>query len=112
ASALLKFSEQAGVQVSVSTTAVDGLNTTGIRGKLTPEAALSALLANTGLKFRAIGRKTYSVAQPEAEPKPLSRSRSGRADTGGTLRLVSAQVEDTAAPVPNAGSTADEAPEK
>src|SRR5687767_3324752 len=64
-SALLAFSEQADVQLSVAAGGVAGIRTAGVKGELSAEEGLAALLQNTGLKFTAIGKRTYSVTQSE-----------------------------------------------
>lgn len=54
-SALLEFSRQADVQVMVESTALAGLTSARLKGRLVIGRALDALLQNTGLSYDAIG---------------------------------------------------------
>jgi len=53
--ALIEFARQSGVQVSAETSIVGGKRTAGISGQMTPDQALAALLAGTGLGYRRAG---------------------------------------------------------
>jgi iron complex outermembrane recepter protein len=53
--ALIVFGRQSGLQVSVDMNVVRGLLTSGVRGRMTAQQALTALLADTGLVYRASG---------------------------------------------------------
>jgi iron complex outermembrane recepter protein len=66
--ALIEFADQADVQLAVSAERIAGLRTKGVRGAFTHEGALRSLLADTGLTFRAIGERTYSVGDAKAQP--------------------------------------------
>jgi outer membrane receptor protein involved in Fe transport len=66
--ALIEFADQAKVQLAVSAERIAGLRTKGLRGRFTHEGALRSLLADTGLTFRAVGERTYSVGDPKAQP--------------------------------------------
>jgi outer membrane receptor protein involved in Fe transport len=63
-SALLAFADQANVQLAVSADRIEGLKTKGVRGAMTADGALRSLLADTGLTFRAVGARSYSVGDP------------------------------------------------
>ena len=61
-SALIAFSKQANVQISVAASSIAGIRTAGVVGSFTPSAALGRILSETGLGFSAIGDRTYAVA--------------------------------------------------
>jgi hemoglobin/transferrin/lactoferrin receptor protein len=61
ASALVAFGKQAGVQVSYVPSLATGLQTSGVTGTLSTDAALSQLLAGTGLSFKMSGTKTVVI---------------------------------------------------
>lgn len=77
-SALIAFSEQADVQVVVASSATTGIRTRGVAGQLSPQAALTALLANSGLQFQPVGKKTFALAEatPAAAPPRESANKS------------------------------------
>ncbi|MDQ8699547.1 TonB-dependent hemoglobin/transferrin/lactoferrin family receptor [Hyphomicrobium sp. LHD-15] len=59
--ALVAFGKQAGVQVSYVPSVAAGLTTSGVNGTLSPDAALSQILAGTGLSFKMTGAKTVVI---------------------------------------------------
>lgn len=61
APALVAFGKQAGVQVSYVPSVANGLTTSGVSGTLSTDAALSQLLAGTGLSFKMSGAKTVVI---------------------------------------------------
>ena len=63
-SALVAFGKQAGVQVSYVPSLAAGLKTSGVKGTLSTDAALSQLLAGTGLSFKMTGTKTVVIEGP------------------------------------------------
>ncbi|WP_421999594.1 TonB-dependent receptor [Reyranella sp.] len=63
--ALIVFGRQSGLQVSVDLNVVRGLQTPGVRGRMTAQQALAALLAGTGLVYRASG-SMVAVERPPA----------------------------------------------
>ena len=67
ADALTRFGRQSGLQVSVDGALVRDLQSPGFNGTVTPEQALSALLANTGLGYRFISASTVMVFSNGAE---------------------------------------------
>lgn len=71
-SALIEFSEQADVQVVVASNATAGIRAPRVTGQFSAREALTALLANSGLQFQAVGEKTFALAQaaPAAAPRP------------------------------------------
>ncbi len=61
APALVAFGKQAGMQVSYVPSIAAGLTTAGVSGTLSTDAALSQLLAGTGLSFKMTGGKTVVI---------------------------------------------------
>jgi iron complex outermembrane receptor protein len=61
---LTRFGAASGIQVLYNSAVANGLNTAGISGPLSPEAALRGLLANTGLTYRFTGPKSVTVTNP------------------------------------------------
>lgn len=55
AKALTSFGAQSGKQVSVETSVIQGLSSSGIAGRMTAQQALTRLLAGTGLTYRFSG---------------------------------------------------------
>lgn len=67
ADALALFGRQSGLQVTASDAIVSGKSNTAVRGNIAPAAALSQLLAGTGLTFRFISASSVRI-----EPAPQS----------------------------------------
>ncbi len=59
--ALLRFSEQAGIQVLATAQDVADKKTTGVRGEYTAEKALLALLKGSGLAYRRISDRAVTI---------------------------------------------------
>jgi len=73
AGALTQFGVQSGLQVTVDGALLAGLTTRAVRGALTPDHALAALLAGTGMSWRFSGPATVLVergAAPAPAPAP------------------------------------------
>ncbi len=60
-SALLRFGEQADVQIAYTTEDIQGVDTAGVSGMHTTEDALVLLLNNTGMRFRVTGANTITL---------------------------------------------------
>lgn len=75
--ALLAFAGQAGVNLSVSSHRLQGLQTNGLRGQFSVEAGFAVLLENSGLQAVPLGAGNYSLQE-----KPQDAS------SGGTLPVV------------------------
>lgn len=73
ADALTAFGIQSGLQVSVDTALVGGLRSTAIRGAQTPDQALRALLAGTGMGWRLSSANTVVI---ERAPAPATSEHS------------------------------------
>lgn len=61
-SALARFAEQTGVQLLYPYDRVAGLRTEGVRGRMSPEAALTRLIAGTGLRVARSGGGVIALA--------------------------------------------------
>jgi iron complex outermembrane receptor protein len=112
-SALLKFSEQSGVQVTSPGQLVEGKNSAGAVGTFNPSRALALLLKDTSLQFDMIDANTAVIAgsgEPKATrndfqrvsqanaPAPLSESPGSKLAAGasGPGQIQSARGADTA----------------
>lgn len=73
ASALVAFSRQTRVQIVIDQALASGKSSPGVSGALAPAAALSRLLAGTGLTYRFTNATSVSVERP------------GAAASGGTM---------------------------
>ncbi len=80
ASALLAFSQQAGVQVVIGRE-VGNQTTSGIKGKQSLNTALSRLLEGSTLKFTVVSDTTISVGTSRPED-PQSRNTAGEGTSG------------------------------
>ncbi|MDQ4408994.1 TonB-dependent receptor plug domain-containing protein [Rhizobium sp. AN63] len=69
---LTRFGAASGIQILYNTAVANGLNTAGISGPLSPEAALQGLLANTGLTYHFTGPKSVTVANPAQAPDAVT----------------------------------------
>ena len=63
--ALLDFSDQANVQLMVAASAVEGRDTDGVEGNLTPRSALTVLLDDNDLVFTEVGNTVAVTASDE-----------------------------------------------
>jgi hemoglobin/transferrin/lactoferrin receptor protein len=77
-SALNALSAQTRLQVVFDASVTQGVRTAGVSGHLTPDAALSALLAGTGITYRYSGLSMVTLSKPGT---------SAEADTGDTTYL-------------------------
>jgi hypothetical protein len=59
--ALLAYSEQAGVQLIMDATAVNGIQSQGVYGSMNPVEALEAILASTGLEYELLNENTVTI---------------------------------------------------
>jgi iron complex outermembrane receptor protein len=66
--ALLRFSEQAGVQVVVSNPAIKGLPAAALRGSYPIEKALQVLLQGSGLGYRFTSDRTIAISTAKSHP--------------------------------------------
>lgn len=94
--ALLQFSEQAGIQVSVPAGSAMGKYSAGLKGELSVEAALQQLLQGSGLTYRKVNDRTIAIGPSDATA-PLEATatsmRIGMADdVGGRERKTASNV--------------------
>lgn len=68
-SALLAFSDQSEFQVVVSNKTIEGMDTRGISGNLTPRKALESLLEGTGLSYDTVAGNTITITGKTASGK-------------------------------------------
>lgn len=86
--ALLKFAEQARMQVTTPGAAVQTISTAGVRGQYEAGKALEILLRGTGLKFRFVDNETVVVteektAEVESGTKVAQAEKDGGNKQGG-----------------------------
>ncbi len=114
--ALLDFSDQANVQIMVATSTVEGLQTEGVEGRLTPRSALTTLLNDNDLRFTEVGN-TIAVTSADrhggnsdpknSSPKPVlmtqyraSRTQAGAStETNNSLETSEPQTSQPAQPL-------------
>jgi iron complex outermembrane receptor protein len=98
-SAVLRYSEQSGVQVTSSSELLVGKQSRGVTGRQTALAALRRLLAGTGLTFEAVNPNTVAIrplepaaatAYPYRAPRSgVSESAASGAPTADAIRSAS-----------------------
>jgi len=84
-SALLQFSTQADVPVTLAAHAADNLQSAGLQGRWSIRAALAQLLANSGLEVATIGDTVALVRNfsPRRASIPRLPEPAGGAEGGG-----------------------------
>jgi iron complex outermembrane recepter protein len=88
-SALLKFSAQSDIQVTVPGQLVEGKNSQGVVGKFNPGSALAILLKDTALHYDVVDGSTVVIAGPS--DRKLSRNDFQKINSSG---IASAQTSD------------------
>lgn len=78
-SALNRFSEQAGVQVTSSGQLIEGKTSPGVSGRFEAKAALELLLKDTQLRYDVIDDNTVVIMPVKSTAADLSSSRGARA---------------------------------
>ena len=71
-SALNQFGREAGVLISFSSAAANGIQSKGLEGTYDAEQGLQALLEGTGLQARAEGQGAFSLQPVTASTAPAS----------------------------------------
>src|SRR5688572_19434556 len=66
ATALQKFAQQSGLQIVYYGEVAEGLDTTGVTGKLTADQALKRLLEGTDLQFEALDEYTMAISSAKS----------------------------------------------
>lgn len=64
ASALIAFSQQSGWQVSAESTLLNGLNSSPVDARTSPEKALAHLLRGTGMQWEVTSTDSASILPP------------------------------------------------
>lgn len=102
ATALLRFSEQAAVQLAAPSALLTGLQTQGVSGEHTVDSALQTLLRGTGLTFRAIDEKTIAIRKDDSAVLAGSGVSGGNGTSGSAephamqARAIGAHVANSA----------------
>jgi len=78
-SALLKFSDEAHIQVVSQAPEVASLHTAGVSGRMQPPDALGHLLAGTGLSYARVGNDTVAIRHPGKAASDGTGSHGGQA---------------------------------
>lgn len=87
--AINAFAAQTGLQVLLRVESIPaGMLASRVSGKLTPEAALTQLLANTSLHFTFIDERTIAVINPKQTKSPRTSSVSHHADNAGLIAVA------------------------
>jgi iron complex outermembrane receptor protein len=60
-SAVIKFSKQAEIQILASSTELDGIESSGVKGRHRIDEALQALLARTGMSYKTVSDATVAL---------------------------------------------------
>jgi iron complex outermembrane receptor protein len=109
-SALLKFSAQSEIQVTVPGQLVEGKNSAGVVGKFKPGSALAILLKDTSLHYDVVDASTVVIAGPA--DRKLSRNDFQKVSNQGTASASEPQeikVAQASAAVPPQGRPAQDA---
>ncbi|MEJ8476924.1 TonB-dependent siderophore receptor [Roseibium algae] len=70
--AILTFASRAGIKVFYDTSSVRGLRSSAVSGVLTPQQAMTQLLAGTGVSYRFTSENAMSLIAPGAEQSAYS----------------------------------------
>jgi iron complex outermembrane recepter protein len=91
-SALLKFSAQSDIQVTVPGQLVEGKESPGVVGKFNPGSALAILLKNTALHYDVVDGSTVVIAGPP--DRKLSRNDLQKISSAGTASAPAADGQE------------------
>ncbi|MFT3965388.1 MAG: TonB-dependent receptor, partial [Sphingobium sp.] len=94
-SAIARLGRQADIMVTVDPVLVRGRHATGLRGSYTPEQALNALLANSGLTARADGKGGFIVVGAPSATRQTVTSRSSRPASAAVVRATDTEPAQT-----------------
>jgi iron complex outermembrane receptor protein len=120
-SALLKFSAQSDIQVTVPGQLVEGKNSQGVVGKFNPGSALAILLENTALHYDVVDGSTVVIAGPsdrkaarndyQKTTNPVLTAAPAAASSSQEIRLAQATSTTTRSPaVQNSSATVSSQP--
>ncbi len=70
--ALLKYSEQSGIQVTSPAELLDGINSGGVIGAFSAKNALTRLLSGTELNYQVVDPRTVTIRSQAAPQKPTA----------------------------------------
>src|SRR5690606_11864310 len=94
-SALFRFTGQSGIQVLAADTQQLEQRARAVRGRMTPEAALTRLLAGTGLAFRHVDAGTIAVLRAPGSARTVPPpSDAGTEQGAGEAAASEAEVAD------------------
>ena len=114
ANALVEFSTQSGIRVAAADATLANLNSDGLNGTYSIQAALRALLHGTGLEFSRVGTQTVAIRSVSVGAKVLARTNgAGAAATMPVPESVESRPRDdasTAAEIPDVTVTAPRPP--
>jgi hypothetical protein len=109
AAALLRYSEQSGIQVTSPAELLAGRRSPGVKGSLSAQQALQQLLVGTGLKFDVVDDTTVVIRGASATATATASERDGPAPQRvADLRLAQAAEQDS--PAQNLSQTVRTAP--
>jgi outer membrane receptor protein involved in Fe transport len=98
AAALLRYSEQSGIQVTSPAELLAGRRSPGVKGSLSAQQALQQLLVGTGLKFDVVDDTTVVIRGASATATATASERDGPAPQRvADLRLAQAAEQDSPA---------------
>lgn len=97
--ALNQLARQANVQILFAAGQVEGRKAPALKGGYTPESALKALLAGSGLEFRGNGDGVFAVRPAGEAANPGSRNDHRLADVVVTATRTERRVDDVPASV-------------
>ncbi len=97
--ALIKYSEQSGIQISSPTALVNGKSSAGVAGKLGAGEALSRLLQGTNLRYSVVDQSTVAIQAVADKGGQATDAQSTGAPRRSALRsLVLARAETAVQP--------------
>ncbi len=92
-SALQTFSKQVDLQIFYTSDVVAGLQTQGVKGLYTPQEALDALLAGTGLRYRFSDANTVTLQR--AERSETTETKIAQEEVVKPVKVLEIVVKDT-----------------
>jgi hypothetical protein len=93
-SALTLLATQTGIQIVYAADLVQGLVAPRLQGAMTPEEALSLVLAHTGLRYEFIDAQTVTITATASLPRQSQQDQQTKRSSSG-LRIHGAQLNQT-----------------
>ena len=87
-SAVLEFSNQAGIQLVASGQKLDGVTSPGVQGRYAIDEGLGILLRGTGFGFRVVGDNTIALTAAAADGAPKRSSRKDGIETAEKIEVL------------------------